>query len=107
MINIEDVFKVELKTAKILEAVKVEGSDKLIKMQISLGEEQRQLVAGIGKTYTPEELVGKNIVVVANLEPKALMGIESNGMLLAASEEGGKPVLLCPEKDIEPGSRVK
>ena len=97
MITIDDFTKVDLRVAKILEAEKVEGSDKLVKLQIDLGEElgHRQIVAGIGNVYTPELLVGKQIIVVANLEPRNLKGLESNGMLLAASDEEG-PVLLAP-----------
>ncbi|OGZ02781.1 MAG: methionine--tRNA ligase subunit beta [Candidatus Liptonbacteria bacterium RIFCSPLOWO2_12_FULL_60_15] len=107
MISIEDFKKAELKIAKILSAERVEGSEKLIKLKVSLGEEERQIVAGIGKAYEPEALVGKEIVVVANLEPRTMMGIESQGMLLAASEGDGLPVLLVPEREIAPGSSVR
>ena len=107
MISIEDFKKAELKIAKILSAERVEGSEKLIKLKVSLGEEERQIVAGIGKAYEPEALVGKEIVVVANLEPRTLMGEESQGMLLAASEGDGLPVLLVPEREIAPGSSVR
>ena len=106
-ISFDDFVKVQLKTAKILEAEKVEKSNKLIKMQIEVGEEKRQLVAGIGKAYTPEDLVGKTIIVVANLEPKSLMGIESQGMLLAATDEEGLPILLSPEKEVASGIQIK
>ena len=104
MINIEDFKKLELKVAKVIEAEPVVGSDKLIRLQIDLGEEKRQVVAGIGKGYTPEELIGKKIVVLTNLEPRMLMGFESNGMLLAAHGDG--PVLLIPDKDVLPGSSI-
>ena len=107
MISIEDFKKAELKIAKILSAERVEGSEKLIKLRVSLGEEERQLVAGIGKAYEPEALIGKEIVVVANLEPRTMMGLESQGMLLAASEGDGLPVLLVPEREIAPGSSVR
>lgn len=107
MITIDDFKKIELKTAKILAAERVEGSEKLIKMRISLGVEERQLVAGIGKAYNPEDLIGKIIIVVANLEPRALMGIESQGMLLAASTEGGLPILITPDKAAEEGMGIK
>ena len=107
MISIEDFKKAELKIAKILSAERVEGSEKLIKLKVSLGEEERQIVAGIGKAYEPEALIGKEIVVVANLEPRTLMGGESQGMLLAASEGDGLPVLLVPEREIAPGSSVR
>ena len=107
MISIEDFKKAELKIAKILSAERVEGSEKLIKLKVSLGEEERQMVAGIGKAYEPESLIGKEIVVVANLEPRLLMGEESQGMLLAASGADGAPVLLVPEREIEPGASIR
>jgi methionyl-tRNA synthetase len=106
MITIEDFAKIEFKTGKVLEANRVEGSNKLIVMKVDTGEE-RQIVAGIGKFYTPEQLVGKSIVVVVNLEPAKLMGVESNGMLLAASDDTGKIVIVSPEQEIKVGSRVK
>ncbi len=106
MITIEDFTKVELKTGKVLDAQRVEKSNKLIVMKVDTGEE-RQIVAGIGKAYTPEELVGRTIVVVTNLEPAKLMGVESNGMLLAASDEEGNLAVITPEKEIKAGARVK
>lgn len=106
-ITYDDFIKTDLRVAKILSAEKVEGSDKLVKLQIDVGElGQRQLVAGIGKVYEPAILVGKQIVIVANLEPRKLMGVESNGMLLAASDEMG-PVLICPESEVLPGAGIK
>ena len=107
MINYDDFKKIDLRVAKILKAERVEGSEKLVKLQIDVGElGQRQLIAGIGTIYTPEILVGKQIVIVANLEPRKLMGYESQGMLLAASDELG-PVLLAPESEVEPGTVIK
>jgi methionyl-tRNA synthetase len=117
MISYEDFRKIELKTAKVVSAERVENSDKLIKLELSLGEEKRpandearqrrQIVAGIGKKYNPEELVGKAIVIVANLEPRSLMGLESQGMLLAASSESEGPVLLTTMDDILEGSEIR
>lgn len=107
MLSFEDFKRIELKVAKILGAERVEGSEKLLKLRVSLGEEERQLVAGIGKAYEPETLVGREIVVVANLEPRLLMGEESQGMLLAASGADGAPVLLMPEREIEPGASIR
>ena len=104
-ITIEDFLKVQLRVAEILEAEKVEGSDKLIKMKLKVGEEIRQIVGGIGKYYSPEELIGKKIIIVYNLQPRKLMGIESQGMLLAATNEG-KMALLTVDKDIESGSKI-
>ena len=105
MITIDDFKKIELRVAKVLEAERVEGSDKLIKMQLSLGEEKRQVIGGIGKTYEPEQLIGREIIIVANLEPRNLMGLESQGMLLAASDENGI-ALLAPDKEVTPGSKI-
>jgi len=107
MITYEDFKKVELKVAKIISAERVEGSDKLIKLALDLGSEKRQIVAGIGRAYKPEDLIGLEIAVVANLEPKTLMGIESNGMLLAASADDGEPVLLIPQKEVPPGAEIR
>ncbi|MDO8523062.1 MAG: methionine--tRNA ligase subunit beta [bacterium] len=105
-ISYEEFKKIDLRVAKILTAERVEGSDKLLKLVVSLGEEERQIVAGIGKVYLPEDLVGKEIVVVANLEPRKLLGLESQGMLLAADAEDG-PILLAPDKESPPGSIIK
>lgn len=104
-ITIEDFAKVEFKVAKILECEKVEGSKKLLKIQLEVGEETRQVVSGIAKNYEPQELIGKNVILVANLKPAKLKGIESQGMLLAASE-GDKVTLLTTLEDIKSGSIV-
>jgi methionyl-tRNA synthetase len=106
MITIEDFAKIELRIGKVLEAKRVAGSDKLIVMKVDTGEE-RQIVAGIGKAYTPEELTGKSIVVVSNLQPAKLMRVESQGMLLAASDDEGRLSIIIPEKEIKEGSKVK
>jgi methionyl-tRNA synthetase len=105
-ITIEDFMKIQLKTAKVLSAERVPKSEKLLKLQVALGAEQRQIVAGIGKKYEPESLIGKTIVIVANLKPAKLMGIESQGMVLAAgdSEVRGLATFL---EDVEPGTKVK
>jgi len=105
-ISIEDFMKVEIKTGKVLEAERVPKSEKLIKLIIDTGE-RRQVVAGIGKAYEPSSLIGKSVVVVTNLKHAKLMGVESEGMVLAATDEGGLPVLLTTEKDVNPGLRVK
>ncbi|MEW8997744.1 MAG: methionine--tRNA ligase [Thermoanaerobacter sp.] len=104
-ITIEEFAKIQLRVAEILEAERVEGSDKLIKMKLKVGEEIRQIVGGIGRHYAPKELVGKKIIIVYNLEPKKLKGIESQGMLLAASTEG-KMSLLTVDRDIESGAKI-
>ena len=107
-IGIEEFGKVRLVTAKVLEAERVPKSNKLIRMRVDIGPEQRQIVAGIGKRYTPEELLGRSVVVVANLKPARLMGVESDGMVLAATVgEAGDPVLLDLPAEVPAGSRVK
>ena len=106
-ITIDDFMKVELRTAKVLAAEKVPNSRKLVKLSIDAGTEQRTLVAGIAEAYEPEALVGRTIVMVFNLKPAKLMGIESNGMVLAASPDGGKPTLVGFDADVPPGTRVR
>ena len=105
-ITIEEFQKIQLKTARVLSAERVPKSEKLLKLQVSIGSEQRQIVAGIGKKYEPESLVGKTIIVVANLKPAKLMGIESQGMVLAAgdSEVRGLATIL---EEVDPGTKVK
>jgi len=105
MINFEDFDKADLRVAKIVEAERVEGSDKLLKLQVDLGEEKRQILAGIGKAYTPEELVEKSVVIIVNLEPRMMMGLESQGMVLAVKDSENLSVLI-PEKQVVPGSKI-
>jgi methionyl-tRNA synthetase len=106
-ITIDDFMKVDLRVAKVLAAEKVPNSRKLVKLSIDVGAEQRTLVAGIAESYEPEQLVGRTIVMVFNLKPAKLMGIESNGMVLAASPDGGKPTLVGFDAEIAPGTRVR
>jgi methionyl-tRNA synthetase len=106
MIDIEKFFETVLKVGTVTAAEAVPKSNKLLKLQVDLGEESRQVVAGIAKEYAPEDLVGRQVVVVANLQPAKLMGEESQGMVLAASEDG-KPVLLHPDKPVADGVRVR
>lgn len=106
LIGMEEFVKIQLKVGLVLSAERVEKSEKLIKLKVDTGEE-RQIVAGIGKAYDPEYLVGKKIVVVANLKPAKLMGIESQGMLLAATDEGGTMSVLGLDRDVLQGARVK
>ena len=105
LITIDDFAKVELRVAKVIAAEKVEKADKLLKLQLQVGDEQRQVVSGIAKYYTPEEMVGKTIVLVANLKPVKLRGIESQGMILAASNENGLS-LVTIDKDLGSGAHV-
>jgi len=106
-ISIDDFLKIDLRVAKVLAAEKVPNSRKLMKLSIDVGTEQRTLVAGIAEAYEAEQLVGRTVGIVFNLKPAKLMGIESNGMILAASAEGGKPVLVAFDGDIAPGARIK
>lgn len=110
-ITIDDFAKVQLRVGKIVEAEKVEKADKLLKFSVQIGEETRTIVSGIAKYYTPEEMLGKNVVVVFNLKPAKLRGIESQGMLLCACdklEDGSENVVLvCPEKSVKSGSVVR
>ena len=105
-ITFEDFKKIDLRVGKILEAEKVEGSEKLLKLIVDLGGEKRQLVAGIGEFYKREDLIGKEIVIVANLKTKKIMGIESQGMMLVADKEG-EPVILIPEKEVPSGTIIR
>jgi len=107
-IKIEEFERLDLRIGRIKDAARIEGSKKLIKLKVDIGDEHgrnRQLVAGIADEYKPEDLIGKLVPVLVNLEPKKFMGVESQGMLLAVSVDG-KPVLLHPDKDVPPGSRV-
>jgi methionyl-tRNA synthetase len=107
-ITIDEFMKIQLKTAKVLTAERVPKSEKLLKLQVSLGEgaEQRQIVAGIGKKYEPETLIGKTIIIVANLKPAKLMGIESQGMVLAAGDSEVRGLATIFE-EVDPGTKVK
>jgi methionyl-tRNA synthetase len=106
MATIDDFKNIEMKVGKILSAVPVEGSEKLLKLSVDFGEEggPRQILSGIAKYYAPETLVGKLCPFVTNLPPRAMMGLDSNGMILAVKTVDGGAVLLHPEKDVEPGS---
>ncbi|MCL6642186.1 MAG: methionine--tRNA ligase subunit beta [Candidatus Bipolaricaulota bacterium] len=108
MITLEEFQKIELRVATVIGAERVPGTDKLLKLQIDLGGEQRQLVAGIAQHYTPEELLGKQIVVVANLQPAVIRGVESQGMLLAAStDDYSQLALVTLHRPLPNGCRVK
>jgi len=106
-ISIDDFKKIDLRVAKIIAAEPVPKSEKLLKLQVEVGTERRQILAGLAKHYTPEGLLGKSVVVVFNLQPAKLMGHESQGMLLAASDDDGKLVFIAPSADIGSGSAVK
>ena len=105
MISIEEFRNMELRVATVKSAQPHPNADKLMVLQIDLGSEQRQICAGIRDHYTPEELIGRQIVVVANLETARFRGLESQGMLLAASDQG-RVIFLTPEKTVQPGAKV-
>jgi methionyl-tRNA synthetase len=106
-VDADTFFRVDLRVGRVLEAERVPKSDKLIKMKVDIGLEQRTIVGGIGKAYEPADLLNRLVVVVANLAPRKLMGIESHGMLLAASDNASKPYLVAPADDAQPGFPVK
>ena len=106
-ISIDEFMKVELRVAKVLEAEAVPKSKKLVKLKVDVGNEQRTIVAGIAEAYQPEQLLGRTIAIVFNLKPAKLMGIESNGMVLAASVGDGKPILVSFDEPVPPGARVR
>lgn len=113
MISFDDFKKLDLRVARVLTAEEIEGTDKLLRLEIDLGDPlagsglgKRYIVSGIKENYKPEDLIGREIIVVANLEARLIKGVESNGMLLAAHDEEGLPVLLRPDKDVAPGSKI-
>jgi methionyl-tRNA synthetase len=107
-ITIDDFAKVELRVAQVKVAEKVKGADKLLRLEVDLGTETRQIVAGIAKAYDPEKLIGRKVVIVANLAPRKLRGLESQGMIVAASVgDDGVPVLAGFLEDVPVGARLK
>ena len=106
-ITIDDFLKIEMRVGEIKVAEKVKGADKLLRMEVDIGSEVRQVVAGIAKAYEPEKLVGRKVVIVANLQPRKLRGLESNGMIVAASLDDGQPVLAGFLEDIPVGAKLK
>jgi methionyl-tRNA synthetase len=106
-ITIDDFAKIELRVGVVKVAERVPKADKLLRLEIDIGTEVRQVLAGIAEAYAPETLVGRKVVIVANLAPRKLRGMESNGMIVAASLEGGKPVLASFLEDVPVGARLK
>jgi methionyl-tRNA synthetase len=107
-ISIDDFVKIDLRVAQILVAERIPKADKLLRLEVDLGYERRQILSGIAEWYTPEELIGRRIVVITNLAPRKMRGLESHGMLLAASAgENGKPILATFTEDIPLGSRLR
>ena len=106
MISFDDFQKLDIRIGTIIEAEKVEGADKLLKLTVDIGDEKRTLVAGIAEDYKPEDIIGKQIPILTNLEPKKLRGIESQGMILAIVIDN-KAILLHPDKQVANGSKVR
>jgi methionyl-tRNA synthetase len=106
-VGIEDFLKLDLRVARVVAAERVPKSRKLLKLEVDLGTERRTLVAGIAEAYEPEALIGRVIGVVANLKPATVMGVESNGMILAASVPGGLPTVVSFDKEPPLGARIK
>lgn len=107
MISFDDFAKVELRVGTVMDAEDVEGSEKLIKLKVDLGEDTpRQILAGVKQWYKAEDFVGKQVVVVANLEPRTMMGLESQGMMLAADSADG-PIFLTIPKKVSPGTKIR
>jgi methionine--tRNA ligase beta chain len=104
IINFEDFQKIDLRVAEIIEAEAIDGSDKLVRLKIKLADQERQIIAGIKMHYQSSDLIGRQIIVVANLAPRTMMGYQSQGMLLAAND--GKLSLLQPDKEVEPGTKI-
>ena len=106
MISYDEFAKLEMRVGIVLECERVPGADKLLKLRVKVGEEERTIATGIGPSYSPEELVGKKIIVLVNLEPRKIRGIESQGMLLAAGETAENVAVLTVDKEMEAGTRV-
>ena len=105
-ITFDEFKRMDLRVGQILEAERVEGTQKLLKLEVDIGTEKRQMVAGVAEAYPPETLVGKRIIVVANLKPATIRGVESQGMLLAADLEG-RPIIPFFEEDVPAGTKVR
>ena len=105
MISFADFQKMEIKIATIVEAEKISGADRLLKLIVDLGDEKRQVVAGIAQQYEPKDIIGRQVPVLCNLEPAKIRGVESNGMVLCAARP--EPVLLNPVEKVPNGSKVK
>jgi len=106
MIQYDDFAKLELKAGTVTACEKVEKADKLLKLEVDLGSEKRTIVSGIAQHYSSAEMVGKQVIVVTNLAPRKMKGIESQGMILTAEDSNGKLQLLKPENSVDPGSNV-
>lgn len=106
-VTIDDFAKLEIRIVKVVEASRMEGSDKLLKLKVDVGGETRQILSGIGKSYSPEDIVGKELVAITNLEPRNMMGEESQGMILATGDDLENITLIQPLKEVDPGSKIR
>lgn len=108
LVSYDEFARLDLRVGKVVKAERIEGSRKLLRLEVDIGGEVRQIVAGIAEMYRPEELIGKKVIVLVNLQPKVIFGVESQGMLLAA-DVGGKPYLLTVDKpeEVPPGAKVR
>jgi methionyl-tRNA synthetase len=107
LISYDDFMKTQLKVAEVISAEKIERSKKLLKLKVKLDSEERQLVAGIAESNNPEDLIGKKVVIVANLEAAKIMGVESRGMILAVEKENGEMQVVTVDNSVKNGTRVK
>ena len=106
MVTFDEFKKLDIRICRILAAEKIEGANKLLKLTVNIGDEERQIVAGIAETYQPEDIVGRKIPILVNLEPATIRGVESQGMILAVDVEN-KAILLNPDEDVPEGSKVR
>jgi len=107
MATIEDFAKLDIRVVTVKEAVKMDGSDKLLKLIVDDGESERQILSGIGKSYQPDDLLGKQLIAIINLEPRKMMGEDSNGMILATGDDLENITLLTPIKETSSGSKIR
>ena len=108
MVNIDDFAKLDLRIIKVTEATRMDGSDKLLKLKVDIGNsEERQILSGIGKSYSPEDILNKELVAIVNLEPRMMMGEQSEGMILATGDDLENITLISPIKETEPGSKIR
>lgn len=107
MATIDDFSKIELKIVTVLEASRMEGSDKLLKLLVDAGDEKRQILSGIGRSYQPEDIIGKQLVAIVNLETRMMMGEESQGMILATGDDLENITLISPIKEVPAGSTIR
>lgn len=106
MLSFDDFKKLDLRVGKVVAAERIEGSEKLLRLDVDFGDFSRQVIAGVGLQYSPDDMAERSIIVIVNLEPRTILGHESHGMLLAADGENG-PILLMPDRETFPGARIK